>query len=38
MYTEQVQLYNAMNFNICMWDVPNTTIVATGLSSSVVSF
>jgi len=31
-YTEQVQLYNAMNFSICMWDVPNTTVVATGLS------
>jgi len=31
-YTEQVQLYNAMNFSICIWDVPNTTVVATGLS------
>ena len=30
-YTEQVQLYNAMNFSCCMWDVVNTTIVATGL-------
>ncbi len=31
-YTEQIPLFNAMNFNICMWDVPNTTIVATGMS------
>ena len=31
-YTEQTALFNAMNFSICMWDVPNTTVVATGLS------
>ncbi len=31
-FTEQMPLYNAMNFSICMWDIPNTTIVATGMS------
>jgi prepilin-type N-terminal cleavage/methylation domain-containing protein/prepilin-type processing-associated H-X9-DG protein len=30
-YTEQNVLFNAMNFNCNMWDVVNTTIVATGL-------
>ncbi len=32
-YTEQMPLYNAMNFSICMWDIQNTTIVATGLTT-----
>ena len=31
-YSEQVQLFNAMNFSCNMWDVVNTTIVATGLT------
>jgi prepilin-type N-terminal cleavage/methylation domain-containing protein/prepilin-type processing-associated H-X9-DG protein len=31
-FTEQMALYNAMNFNLNMWDVQNTTIVATGMS------
>ncbi len=32
-YCEQMQLYNAMNFNCNMWDPVNTTIVATGLQT-----
>jgi prepilin-type N-terminal cleavage/methylation domain-containing protein/prepilin-type processing-associated H-X9-DG protein len=32
-YTEQLALYNAMNFNLNMWDIQNTTIVATGLTT-----
>jgi prepilin-type N-terminal cleavage/methylation domain-containing protein/prepilin-type processing-associated H-X9-DG protein len=31
-FTEQMPLYNAMNFNLSMWDPQNTTIVATGMS------
>jgi prepilin-type N-terminal cleavage/methylation domain-containing protein/prepilin-type processing-associated H-X9-DG protein len=31
-FTEQLQLYNAMNFNLLVWDPQNTTIVATGMS------
>lgn len=31
-YTEQTQLFNAMNCSLNMWDLQNTTIVATGLS------
>jgi prepilin-type N-terminal cleavage/methylation domain-containing protein len=30
-YTEQMTLFNAMNFNLNVWDVQNTTIVATGM-------
>ncbi len=30
-YTEQVALFNAMNFSVNMWDLENTTINATGL-------
>jgi prepilin-type N-terminal cleavage/methylation domain-containing protein/prepilin-type processing-associated H-X9-DG protein len=29
---EQGSLYNAMNFSMCVWDVQNSTISATGLS------
>jgi prepilin-type N-terminal cleavage/methylation domain-containing protein/prepilin-type processing-associated H-X9-DG protein len=31
-FTEQVPLYNAMNFSLNVWDPQNTTIVATGMS------
>jgi prepilin-type N-terminal cleavage/methylation domain-containing protein/prepilin-type processing-associated H-X9-DG protein len=31
-YTEQTVLFNATNFSMCIWDVPNTTVVATGMS------
>ena len=33
MYLEQLALYNAMNFSVNMFDIPNTTIVATGLTT-----
>jgi prepilin-type N-terminal cleavage/methylation domain-containing protein/prepilin-type processing-associated H-X9-DG protein len=33
LYLEQVQLYNAMNFSVNMFDIPNSTIVSTGLST-----
>jgi prepilin-type N-terminal cleavage/methylation domain-containing protein/prepilin-type processing-associated H-X9-DG protein len=32
-YLEQSALYNAMNFNLNMFDIPNTTVVGTGLST-----
>ena len=32
-YTEQTQLYNAMNFNLNMYDPENTTVNATGLAT-----
>jgi prepilin-type N-terminal cleavage/methylation domain-containing protein/prepilin-type processing-associated H-X9-DG protein len=32
-YTEQMPLYNAMNFSLNMWDPQNTTIVATGMTT-----
>ena len=32
MYLEQLPLYNAMNFDVNMFDIPNSTIVSTGLS------
>ncbi len=31
-YVEQGTVFNAMNFSLCMWDVPNTTVVAIGMS------
>ncbi len=31
-YLEQSALFNAMNFSVNMFDIPNTTIVGTGLS------
>jgi prepilin-type processing-associated H-X9-DG protein len=31
-FTEQLPLFNAMNFSLSMWDPQNTTIVATGMS------
>ena len=31
-YTEQIQLFNAMNFNVNVYDRENTTINATGLA------
>jgi prepilin-type N-terminal cleavage/methylation domain-containing protein/prepilin-type processing-associated H-X9-DG protein len=33
MYLEQLPLYNAMNFDVNMFDIPNSTIVSTGLST-----
>jgi prepilin-type N-terminal cleavage/methylation domain-containing protein/prepilin-type processing-associated H-X9-DG protein len=33
MYTEQLALFNAMNFNMNMFDIPNTTVVGTGVST-----
>jgi prepilin-type N-terminal cleavage/methylation domain-containing protein/prepilin-type processing-associated H-X9-DG protein len=33
MYVEQLPLYNAMNFSKNMFDLPNTTIVGTGVSA-----
>ena len=37
MYLEQLALYNAMNFSVNMFDIPNTTIVGTGLTHALVS-
>ncbi|MHB1558491.1 MAG: DUF1559 family PulG-like putative transporter [Isosphaeraceae bacterium] len=31
-YTEQLTLFNAMNFNVNVWDPLNTTVVGTGMS------
>jgi prepilin-type N-terminal cleavage/methylation domain-containing protein/prepilin-type processing-associated H-X9-DG protein len=31
-YTEQLPLFNSMNFSVNMWDPQNTTIVSTGMS------
>ena len=33
LYLEQLALYNAMNFSVNMFDIPNSTIVSTGLST-----
>jgi prepilin-type N-terminal cleavage/methylation domain-containing protein/prepilin-type processing-associated H-X9-DG protein len=32
-YTEQLALFNAMNFNVNVYDLPNTTISSTGLQT-----